>query len=84
MPALAAEVARVKGKPRAVFERHLQRVIGGIAQQFDEERPDRQRAIATMALCVGGVTLARAVSSSEFSAEILQACRVAAMKQIES
>ncbi len=81
MPALAAEVGRVGGKPRAVFEQHLQRVIESVAQQFDEADPDRQRAIATMAMCVGGVTLARAVKSPGFAQEILQSCREAALQQ---
>lgn len=75
MPALAAEVARVGAKPRAVFEQHLRRVFDSIAEQFDGEHPDRERAIRTMALCVGGIVLARAVSDGELSDEILRACR---------
>jgi TetR/AcrR family transcriptional regulator, transcriptional repressor for nem operon len=82
MPSLAAEVARIGGKPRAVFGQHLQRVVDGIARQFDETDPDRQRAIATMAICVGGVTLARAVNDG-LAKEILAACRDAVIKEID-
>src|SRR6516164_8486864 len=49
MPALAAEVARIGGKPRAVFEQHLQRIVDFVAMQFDTEQPDRERAIASVA-----------------------------------
>jgi len=82
MPALAAEVARVGGKPREVFERHLRRVFDSIAEQFDGEHPDRERAIRTMALCLGGLTLARAVNDGALSEEILGACREAVIEQV--
>lgn len=83
MPALAAEVARVGGKPRAVFEHHLQRVIDSVAQQFDQVAPDRERAIATVAMCLGGVMLARAVKDETLSREILDACREAAIEEVQ-
>jgi len=82
MPALAAEVARVGGKPRAVFEHHLRRVFDSIAEQFDVEHPDRERAIRTMALCLGGLMLARAVTDGALSEEILRASREAVIEPI--
>ena len=82
MPALAAEVARVGGKPRQVFESHLRRVFDSIAEQFDGEHPDRERAITTMALCLGGLMLARAVNDGALSEEILGACKEAVIAQI--
>ena len=81
MPALAAEVARVGGKSRAVFEHHLRQVFDSIAVQFDPEHPDRKRAISTMALCLGGLMLARAVNDGALSDEILGACREAVIEQ---
>jgi TetR/AcrR family transcriptional repressor of nem operon len=83
IPALAAEVARLGGRTRKVFEHHLRRIIEFIAQQFDEQHPDRQRAIATTALLAGAVLLARAVGDEVFSEEILRACREAAINGIE-
>lgn len=82
IPALGAEVARIGGKPQAVFERRLQGLVDSVAQQFDQARPDRERAISTMALCVGGMMLARAVSDDSLSEEILQACRQAAIGEV--
>jgi TetR/AcrR family transcriptional repressor of nem operon len=82
MPPLAAEVARIGGKPRAVFERHLRRVIDSIAGRFDAKSPDRARAISTMALCLGGLMLSRAVKNDELSEEVLQACRTLANAEI--
>ena len=84
IPALGAEVARIGGKPQAVFERRLQGLVDCVAQQFDQARPDRERAISTMALCVGGMMLARAVSDDSLSEEILQACRQAAIEEVVS
>lgn len=82
MPALAAEVGRLGGKPRAVFGHHLGRVIDSIAQQYDAVAPNRQRAITTMASCLGGIMLARAVKDGELSEEILRACRDSVMREI--
>ncbi|HVP55770.1 MAG TPA: TetR/AcrR family transcriptional regulator [Candidatus Eisenbacteria bacterium] len=82
MPALAADVARIGGQPREVFEHHLRRVLDNIAGHFDAQSPDRERAIATMSLCLGGLMLARAVNDGELSAEILHACRNTVIEQI--
>jgi len=57
-------------------------VIDSIARQFDGERPDRQRAIITMAQCLGGLLLARAVGKSELSEEILATCKESVMDEI--
>jgi len=83
MPALAAEVARVGGRSREVFEQHLRRVFDFIAQQFDQPHADRTQAISTTAMFAGAVLLARAVSDETFSQEILNACREAAMAAID-
>jgi TetR/AcrR family transcriptional repressor of nem operon len=82
MPALAAEVARMGAKTRAVFEHHVRRVFDSVAQQFDAATPDRERAIATLALCLGGLMLARAVKDRGLSDEILRACRESVTKEV--
>jgi len=84
MPALAAEVARIGGKPRFVFEQHLRRIVRWTGQQFDERRRRRERAIALVAQCLGGLMLARAVEDTSFSEEILRACRASITQQINS
>ena len=83
IPALAAEVARLGGRTREVFEQHLRRIIEFIARQFDEQHPDRKQAISTTALLAGAVLLARAVADETFSQEILGTCREAAMEAIK-
>ena len=82
IPALAAEVARVGGRTSEVFAQHLRRVIDFIAQQFDEQHPDRKQAISTTAMLAGAVLLARAVGDETFSQEILDACRETAIEAI--
>lgn len=82
MPSLAAEIARIGGKPSAVFEHHIRRVFDSVAQQFDANSPDRERAISTVALCLGGLMLSRAVQERALSDEILCACRESATKEL--
>jgi TetR/AcrR family transcriptional repressor of nem operon len=83
IPALAAEVARVGGRTRDVFEQNLRRVIDFIAKQYDAEHPDRKRAISTMSMFVGSVLLSRAVGDESLSQEILKTCRESAIDSIE-
>lgn len=80
--ALANEVSRVGGKPRTVFRRHIERVIGSIACQFDSEVPDRQRAVSAISQCLGALVLARALGRCELSGEILESCRESVMQAI--
>ena len=77
MPALTAEVSRSGGASRAVYEQHLRDVIDTVAQQCNPTAHDRDRAISSIALSVGGLMLARAVKDRRFSEEILRACREA-------
>lgn len=78
LAALASDAAR--GSPefqRAYREelcKSLSAVCGGEAP-VEGERLDG--AIAFMALCVGGISLSRAVGDAEFSERILDACRLA-------
>lgn len=83
IPALAAEVARVGGRTREVFERNLNRVIEFIGRQYNPEHPDRQRAISTMSMFVGAVLLARAVGDESLSQEILKTCRESAIETVD-
>lgn len=72
MPALAAEIGRMEGPSRAIFEQHLRGLIDKVAQEIGKEN-----AIPTIALCVGGLMLARAVEDPKLSDKILSACRAA-------
>jgi TetR/AcrR family transcriptional repressor of nem operon len=79
LPALAPEVARSSDATRVMFERHVESLLA----LFEPHLPERShgglsrkdRAIALAALCIGGMTLARAVKSKELSDRILLACK---------
>jgi len=82
LAALATEAARSDSLFRQAFEGELLKSVqgirsgnhaesGGSEQQFDD-------ALAFMALCVGGLSLARAVTDKELSERIMRACIEAA------
>jgi TetR/AcrR family transcriptional repressor of nem operon len=80
MPALAPEIARMGGKSRGEFERHLRGLVDTVGKQVNSASPDRHRAISAIALCIGGLMLSRAVKDQAFSHEILNACRDAVVE----
>ncbi len=76
---LGSEAARGSDEFRAAYERELRTSLSAICgDDTDDQRLDE--AIALMALCVGGMTLSRAVADPEFSARILHCARTAAAK----
>jgi TetR/AcrR family transcriptional repressor of nem operon len=81
MPALASEIARVGGPSRAVFEKNLHGLIELIGQETGPGSAGKNEAIASIALCVGGLLLARAVDDQKLSDRILSACRAAALEE---
>lgn len=76
--ALATEAARSDELFRTTFEQELLKSIQGICNGAKDESvsPDRKldEAIAFMALCVGGLSLSRAVADERLSSRILNAC----------
>ncbi len=83
LPALGGEVARADPELRGCFERGLAALADEIANEIAARpgAPERagtspeERALATLALCAGGVMLSRAVGDGELSDRILRACR---------
>lgn len=81
LPALGGELARADPELRARFERGLAALADEIAAPEDEDATAdategaSERALATLALCAGGVMLSRAVGDGELSDRILRACR---------
>ncbi|HEY1087830.1 MAG TPA: TetR/AcrR family transcriptional regulator [Archangium sp.] len=72
LPSAASEVAR-EGEPyRTALEKKLQGLVSDLEGVLDG---DRQRAVATLALMVGALTLARAVQGTPLSDELLQSAR---------
>lgn len=77
-PALAAEVARSEPELRTQMGTSLDKIIQGIASRIGgDPATSRARAIAFLATCVGGLSLARAVGSRAMAREIMDACRAA-------
>ncbi len=88
IPTLAAEVCRAGEAPRRVFERLIARLIARMKAQLrtgekESSKTKQEDAIAMIALCVGGITMARAVANPEFADEILAACRAFAHKSLD-
>jgi TetR/AcrR family transcriptional repressor of nem operon len=79
--ALASDAARGPESFRVAFEQELRRslnAIGAASLDAQAEHPHYDEAIALMAICVGGLTLSRAVADPVFSERILEVCRGAA------
>jgi len=74
LPATAAEVARAPEAVRRAYETALLESIA-VMQADPGDEHAREQAIAAVALCVGGLLLARAVADQELSDEILISCR---------
>ena len=73
----SADVARSSACVRRAYEDELRRIIEHIEADFHELADDAAhvRAVGTLALCVGGLLLARAVDDPPLSDDILQSCR---------
>ena len=77
-PAMLSEVARADEPTRMALARALDARARELAGPARGRRgaAARQRALATLALCVGGLALARAMRGHPASDEVLTACRV--------
>jgi TetR/AcrR family transcriptional repressor of nem operon len=76
LPSLSPEVARASKRTRAAFDAYLTEFV----LEFERALPTdlelrRERALAVVSLCVGGIMLARAVHDRRLSDLILRACR---------
>jgi TetR/AcrR family transcriptional repressor of nem operon len=84
LAAVATEAARSDAGFRRAYETELRKSLHDICSGSEAQaKPTAQcldDAIAFMALCVGGISLARAVSEQEFSDRILDACAAAASR----
>lgn len=73
----SADVARSSACVRRAYQDELSRIIERIEAGFHEMADDAAhvRAVGTLALCVGGLLLARAVDDPALSDDILRSCR---------
>jgi hypothetical protein len=71
MIALPSDVARGKGSVKKAFRQVLEMMAGIFAANLKPaERPARERALALVALAVGGMVLARAIDDKALADEI--------------
>jgi TetR/AcrR family transcriptional regulator, transcriptional repressor for nem operon len=75
--ALSSDAAHASDEFRATYERELRTSLTAICGGEDSRLDD---AIALMAICVGGLSLSRAVVDPKFSARILRVARRATAK----
>ena len=76
MPALGAEVARADDAVRVEFQHYFEALVGDCERKLGADpAAARDQVLATLALCVGGLLLARAVPEPALSDRILRACR---------
>ena len=77
LPSTSADVARSPAAVRQAYEEGLRRIIEYFEAEL-RDLPEEQmhlRARGTLALCVGGMLLARAVDDPTLSDDILESCR---------
>jgi TetR/AcrR family transcriptional regulator, transcriptional repressor for nem operon len=77
LPATAGEIAAADDRVREVLAEELDVEIVEMASHLDEAgvKAPRSEAIAAIAMMVGGLTLARALSGTDLSDEVLKSCR---------
>ena len=84
-PAVLSEIATSPVAVRRAFAEALELRVRAFEAHLPHERriTARERALATMALTVGGLLLARAANGSAVSDEILAACRAWSVPEVE-
>jgi TetR/AcrR family transcriptional repressor of nem operon len=77
MPSLLSDVTRATPEVQAAFAQGLEALVGGGQVQLPEREgaTPRQQMLATVALCFGAMTLARATATQPLAGEILDAAR---------
>lgn len=85
--AVASDAARAPVEFRAAYEAELRITLDAICKPFESDDADSahsDQAIALMALCVGGISLSRAVADPALSTRILKVCQEAAASLADS
>lgn len=79
LPALTTDVARASESTREIYQQKLLSFLNSIEAVLPAGAA-RDRALAVVAQCVGGLMISRAVKDEELSSRVLKSCRTAAMK----
>jgi TetR/AcrR family transcriptional repressor of nem operon len=73
--ALGSDAAHASPEFRETYERELRKSLAAICDEAGADGRRLDDAIALMTICVGGMSLARAVHDKDFSARILRVAR---------
>jgi AcrR family transcriptional regulator len=84
LAALAADTARAGRGPRRAFAETVRGVAEELGRGLRDPEPDDPRALAALALCVGGLLLSRAVGDPGLADAISRACATAAEERLSS
>ncbi len=86
VPAVVSELPRSGEAPRTAFQDLLRALQSRLADELGgsgPEEPAREQALVLLALCVGGITLSRAVPDADLREEVLVACRKHALRLLQ-
>lgn len=76
MIALPSDVSRGSGSVKAAFRQVMEMMVGAFAANLEpNDQPARERALALVAMVVGGMVLARAVDDKNLAAELRDSAR---------
>ena len=77
LAALGSELARADKSARTAATRGYLDLVDLVSRQFNEAGPEdaRSRALATVSLMIGALTMSRIVNDPELSADILQSAQ---------
>jgi TetR/AcrR family transcriptional regulator, transcriptional repressor for nem operon len=84
LPTLANDAARAGGETHRLFGEMFTEAARELAKGCGEDARREDRAFAILALCAGGLMLARAVPNEAISDRMLKACRAAAEELVAS
>ena len=77
MPSLLSDITRASPEVQALFAEEMDALARKAQEHLNDEAgvTARQKAVATIALCFGAMTMAKATASQPFSDEVLEAAR---------
>lgn len=81
-PAVLSDAVGASPAIKHAFAEALDMAVRVLEKRLPQEGNERERALATIALMIGGLTLAKASAGSSISDEILDACRDWALPEV--
>jgi len=83
LAALTGDVARAPQRVRKAYGELVRRLADELVEHVPADLPDRRaRALAAVALCFGGIAIARALADERLAGEVAAACRERALAEV--